>query len=42
MNRFIARAAQTVRQVFTVDQATSRFLEKTYVDVALTSRFGGN
>lgn len=42
MNTFFARAAQTVRNAFTVDPATTRMLEKTYVEVALNSRLWGN
>lgn len=38
MTRFITRAAQSVRSAFTVDTATARMLEKTYVEVALNSR----
>lgn len=41
MNKFIARAAQALRQALTTDADTKRMLEKTYVDVALSSRFGG-
>jgi hypothetical protein len=42
MNNFLARAAQSLRQVFVADAATTRMLEKTYVQVAMSSRFGGN
>ncbi len=42
MNKFFTAAAQTVRQALTLDPATTRMLEKTYVQVALSSRFGGN
>jgi hypothetical protein len=38
MNRFIARAAQSVRSAFTLDPAATRMLEKTYVEVVLNSR----
>jgi hypothetical protein len=42
MTRFITRAAQSVRDAFTLDVATTRMLEKTYVEVALNSRFWVN
>lgn len=42
MNSFLARAARSIRQAFTTDAATARMLEKTYVQVAMSSRFGGN
>ena len=42
MNKFIARAANALRSAFTTDADTKRMLEKTYVEVALNSRFGGN
>ena len=41
MNRFVAAAAKTLRSAFTHDAATSRFLEKTYVEVTLNSRIWG-
>ncbi len=41
MNNLLARAAQTLRQAFVTDAATNRMLEKTYVQVAMSSRFGG-
>ena len=41
MNKFFAAASNTLRQAFTLDVATTRMLEKTYVQVALSSRFGG-
>lgn len=42
MSNLITRAAQTLRKAFVADAATTRMLEKTYVQVALSSRFGGN
>jgi len=42
MNNFLARAAQTLRKAFAADAATTQMLEKTYVQVAMSSRFGGN
>ncbi len=42
MTRFIARAAQSVRSAFTLDAATTRMLEKTYVEVSLNSRLWAN
>ena len=42
MNSFLNRAAFAVRNAFTADEATARFLEKNYVQVALTSRSGSN
>jgi hypothetical protein len=42
MTRFITRAAETVRSAFTLDAATTRMLEKTYVEVALNSRLWAN
>ena len=42
MNNFLARAALSLRQALTTDAATTRMLEKTYVQVAMSSRFGGN
>lgn len=41
MNMFLAAAAKSIRQALTMDAATTRHLEKTYVQVALSSRFGG-
>lgn len=41
MNKFFAAAAHAVRNVFVADQATERFLEKTYVDVRRTARHWG-
>lgn len=41
MNKFFAVAAETVRNVFVTDAATTRFLEKTYVDVRRTARHWG-
>jgi hypothetical protein len=41
VNKFFTAAAKTVRNVFAVDLATSRFLEKTYVDVRRTARHWG-
>jgi hypothetical protein len=42
MNKFLSRAAQALRTAFTADADAKRMLEKTYVEVALNSRFGGN
>lgn len=42
MNQIITRAASVIRSAFTTDTDTQRMLEKTYVQVALSSRFGGN
>ncbi len=42
MNKFFAAAAVSLRKAFTVDPVATRMLEKTYVQVALSSRFGGN
>ena len=42
MNKFLNSVAKTVRSAFTVDPIATRMLEKTYVQVALSSRFGGN
>jgi len=41
MNAIFAAAARTIRQALTLDAATTRHLETTYVQVALSSRFGG-
>ncbi len=41
MNKFLARAAASVRNAFAADVATTRFLEQTYVDVRKTSRHWG-
>jgi hypothetical protein len=41
MNKLIARAAATVRTVFTQDQNTTRFLEQNYVAVRQNSRLWG-
>jgi hypothetical protein len=41
MTSFLARAAATVRNAFTADVATTRFLEKTYVEVRQSSRLWG-
>jgi hypothetical protein len=41
MNRFLAATAKTVRNALTTDVATNRFLEKTYVDVSMSSRLWG-
>ncbi len=41
MNRFLTRAATLVRSALTQDAATLRALEKTYVEVSLTSRHWG-
>lgn len=41
MNKFLATAAQTLRSALTIDPMQTRMLEKTYVQVALSSRFGG-
>jgi hypothetical protein len=40
--KLLSRTAQVLRQAFTTDVETKRMLEKTYVQVALSSRFGGN
>ncbi len=42
MTNFFARAARSVRSALTIDPATSRMLEKTYVEVALNSRIWAN
>jgi hypothetical protein len=42
MTKLFNRAAYAFRNAFVADQATARFLEKNYVQVALSSRFGGN
>jgi hypothetical protein len=41
MNQFFAVAAETVRHLFTADVATTRFLEKTYLDVRRSARHWG-
>jgi hypothetical protein len=41
MNKFLAAAAETVRKVFIADVDTTRFLEKTYMDVRRTGRHWG-
>lgn len=41
MNRFLAAAAETVRSAFTTDAATTRFLDKTYIEVRRNSRLWG-
>lgn len=41
MNRFLTAAAETVRTVFATDTATTRFLDKTHVDVRRNSRLWG-
>jgi hypothetical protein len=41
MNSFLASAAKSIRKALTLDAATTRHLEKTYVQVAMSSRFGG-
>ena len=41
MNKFFAAAATAVRNALVADQATERFLEKTYVDVRRTARHWG-
>jgi hypothetical protein len=38
MNKFLARAAASVRSVFVTDAATTRFLEQTHCDVRKSSR----
>jgi hypothetical protein len=42
MTSFLSRAASALRKAFVTDADTKRMLEKTYVEVALNSRFGGN
>ena len=41
MNKFLNSVAKTVRGAFTVDPIATRMFEKTYVDVALSSRLWG-
>jgi hypothetical protein len=41
MNKFFARAAASVRNVFVTDAATTRFLEQTHIDVRKSSRLWG-
>jgi hypothetical protein len=41
MNKFLSRAAASVRNVFVTDAATNRFLEQTHVDVRKNSRLWG-
>jgi hypothetical protein len=41
MNRFLRKAAQSLREAFTADVETARHLEKTYVDVTMRSRLWG-
>ena len=41
MNSLFAAAAKSIRQALTLDIAATRHLEKTYVQVALSSSFGG-
>jgi hypothetical protein len=41
MNKFLARAAASVRNAFMTDAATNRFLEQTHVDVRKSSRLWG-
>jgi hypothetical protein len=41
MNKFLARAAASVRKAFLADAATTRFLEQTHVDVRKSSRLWG-
>lgn len=38
MNRFLAKALQTVRKSLTADAETTRMLENTHVQVVLSSR----
>jgi hypothetical protein len=42
MTNFLSRAASALRKAFVTDADTKRMLEKTYVEVALNSRFGGD
>jgi len=42
MNKFITSAAKAIRSALTTDADTKRMLERTYVQVALSSHFGGN
>jgi hypothetical protein len=42
MNNLFSRAATALRNALTVDSTTQRFLEKTYVDVKMSSRLWGN
>ena len=41
MTNFLHQAAAAVRNAFTTDVKTDRFLEKTYVDVRRTARHWG-
>ncbi len=41
MNKFLIRAAASVRNAFAADAATTRFLEQNYVDVRKSSRLWG-
>ena len=41
MNKFLTSVARTVRSALTVDPIATRMFEKTYVDVALSSRLWG-
>ncbi|MFT3671647.1 hypothetical protein [Aestuariivirga sp.] len=40
--KLLTRTAQVLRKAFTTDVEAQRMLEKTYVQVALSSHFGGN
>ena len=41
MNKLLNAVTKTVRSAFTVDPIATRMFEKTYVDVALSSRLWG-
>jgi hypothetical protein len=41
MTNFLHQAAAAVRSAFATDATTTRFLEKTYVDVRRTARHWG-
>lgn len=40
--KILSSVSKSIRSVFTLDPAATKMLEKTYVQVALSSRFGGN
>jgi hypothetical protein len=41
MNRFLTAAVEAVRTTFTTDSPTTRFLDKTHIDVRRNSRLWG-
>ncbi len=41
MNRFLARASQSILNILTIDEKTDLFLSRTHVQVSLSSRLWG-